>query len=561
MMEPKARPHAVFPGSRRVYATGSREDLRVPLREVPLSRTPLPDGGFRENAPVRLYDTTGARGDPDYRGGLEEGLPPVRENWIRERGETEAVSSLSSERPVFRAKPGRGITQRCYARQGIITPEMEFAAIRENMGGSDSARKTGGGQLPPAITPEFVRAEIAAGRAVLPANLNHPEAEPMVIGRRFLVKINANLGHSPLASDQGKEVEKMLWAVQWGADTVMDLSTGANLRETRESILRNCPVPAGTVPIYEACGRAGGAAEGLSWETFREVLIEQAGQGVDYFTIHAAALREHFPLTEKRLTGIVSRGGALLARWCQAHGQENFLYAHWDEICEILAAYDAAVSIGDGLRPGSVADANDEAQFAELKTQGELARRAWEHDVQVLCEGPGHVPLHLIRENMEKQLAWCREAPFYTLGPLATDIAPGYDHLTSAIGAALIGWEGTAMLCCVTPREHLGLPDRQDVREGVVAYKIAAHAADLAKGHPSARLRDEAVSRARYEFRWEDQFNLSLDPERARRLYRERRPEAGGQPEHYCSLCGPGYCAMQNTEAARRLAKRPVCAK
>jgi phosphomethylpyrimidine synthase len=612
----------VLAQSRRVYVPGRiYPELRVPMREVALSPSAGADGSLEVNEPVRLYDTTGPWGDPQFHGDITRGLPPLRRDWILRRGDVQeyegrpvksAGSSPSSaqqpsppqanrsesaphrleglpapRRKPLRASAGHPVTQLWYARQGIITPEMEFVAIRENMRAVAQAeirvadlsqdrvrddllkQHAGSAQvsnlapsvfrrfpqrIPPEITPEFVRQEIAAGRALIPANINHPEAEPMIIGRNFLVKINANIGNSALASNIDEEVEKMRWAIQWGADTVMDLSTGPNIHETREWILRNSPVPIGTVPIYEAVEKVGGKPEELTWEIYRDTLIEQAEQGVDYITVHAGVLLRFIPLTARRMTGIVSRGGSIMAKWCLAHHQENFLYTHWDELCEICAAYDIAISIGDGLRPGSIADANDEAQFAELQVQGELTRRAWAHGVQVMNEGPGHIPMHLIEENMHKQLEWCGEAPFYTLGPLVTDIAPGYDHITSAIGAAMIAWYGAAMICYVTPKEHLGLPNKDDVRAGVIAYKIAAHAADLAKGHPGAQYRDNALSKARFEFRWQDQFNLSLDPERAREFHDETLPAQAAKLAHFCSMCGPQFCAMKITEDVRRYA-------
>jgi phosphomethylpyrimidine synthase len=597
--------HRLFAGSRRVYVAGSRPDLRVPMREIVLSPTRLPNGTEVPNEPVRVYDTAGPWGDADFSGDATRGLPPIRAAWIRERGDVEQTPGriiqpiddgyLSEKhrvqaeaegrrnpikffdrtgRPVLRAKPGRRVTQLHYARQGLITPEMEYVAIRENAklqrardllemtadGPRNSLWRQHPGQafgaaIPPEITPEFVRSEVARGRAIITANINHPELEPMIIGRNFLVKINTNIGNSAVASSIDEEVEKMRWSVKWGGDTLMDLSTGKNIHQTREWILRNCPVPVGTVPIYQALEKAGGRPEELTWEIFRDTLIEQAEQGVDYFTIHAGVLLRYIPLTARRMTGIVSRGGSIMAKWCLSHHKENFLYTHWDDICEIMAAHDVSFSIGDGLRPGSIADANDDAQFGELKTQGELTQRAWQHDVQVMCEGPGHVPMHLIPENMEKQLAWCHEAPFYTLGPLTTDIAPGYDHITSAIGATMIGWHGTAMLCYVTPKEHLGLPDKDDVRAGVIAYKIAAHAADLAKGHPAAQYRDNALSKARFEFRWEDQFNLSLDPERARAYHDATLPQESAKSAHFCSMCGPQFCSMKITDDVRRYAE------
>jgi phosphomethylpyrimidine synthase len=539
-----------FPNSRRVYRTGSRPDVRVPLREIALgaasSRPPEP--------PLCVYDTRGAHGDPSAAVDLERGLPALRSAWIEARGDVEhhpgrtprpedngrrsgpAQRFPVSRRPL-RARSGCNVTQLHYARRGVITPEMEFAALRED------------------VDPEHVRDEIARGRAILPANINHPESEPMLIGRRFLVKINANIGNSAVTSSVQEEVEKLLWAIRWGSDTVMDLSTGNAIHDTREWILRNSPVPIGTVPIYQALEKVGGKAEELTPELFLDTLVEQAEQGVDYFTIHAGVLLRYVPLTARRTTGIVSRGGSIMARWCLAHHRENFLYTHFEQICEIMKAYDVAFSLGDGLRPGSIADANDAAQFAELDTLGELTQRAWAHDVQVMIEGPGHVPMHLIQENMERQLRVCHEAPFYTLGPLTTDIAPGYDHITSAIGAAMIGWMGTAMLCYVTPKEHLGLPDREDVRQGVIAYKIAAHAADLAKGHPGARARDDALSRARFEFRWQDQFNLSLDPTTARDFHDETLPAEAAKNAHFCSMCGPRFCSMEITQQIRDYAR------
>ncbi len=569
---------APFPSSKRIYVEGSRSDIQVPMREITLSPTRSRGGKIlHENAPVRVYDTAGAWGDAAFHKNIRLGLPPLRERWILERGDVEEIpqsvvvpaakTSCHVEqfdrrsRKIYRAKAGAKITQMDYAKRGIITPEMEFVAIRENMKrhvlreeSEKFPRKrldfmhlgeNFGASIPSEITPEFVRSEIAKGRAIIPSNINHPEAEPMIIGRNFLVKINTNIGNSALASGIEEEVEKMLWSCRWGGDTLMDLSTGKNIHATREWILRNCPVPVGTVPIYQALEKVGGKSEEISWEVFRETLIEQAEQGVDYFTIHACVKKEFVPLAHSRVTGIVSRGGSIMAKWCQTHNAENFLWTHWDEICEIMAAYDVAVSIGDGLRPGSIADANDEAQFAELKAQGELTKRAWAHGIQVMNEGPGHVPAQLIRENMKNQLEWCHEAPFYTLGPLTTDIAPGYDHITSAIGATLIGWFGCAMLCYVTPKEHLGLPNRDDVRAGVIAYKIAAHAADLAKGHPAAQFRDNALSRARFEFRWEDQFALSLDPEHARKLHDEALPHDAAKKVAFCSMCGPDFCSMR----------------
>ncbi len=568
----------LFPASTKIYLQGSREDLRVPMRRVDQSPTRTAFG-LIENPPVYLYDTTGPYTDPNVEIDLTCGLPPLRQHWIEERGDTEVLPAYSSEyrrkrledpktaafrfpnpRLPRRAKSGANVTQMHYARRGIITPEMEFIAIRENQNLQAMQEAYGqrlhpgqpfSAKLPKEITPEFVRQEVAAGRAIIPANINHPESEPMIIGRNFLVKVNANLGNSPVTSSIEEEVEKMLWAIRWGADTVMDLSTGKYIHETREWIIRNSPVPVGTVPIYQALEKVGGRAEELTWETFRDTLIEQAEQGVDYFTIHAGVRLAYIPLTAKRVTGIVSRGGSIIAKWCLAHHQENFLYTHFEEICEIMKAYDVAFSLGDGLRPGSIADANDEAQFAELKTLGELTQIAWRHDVQVMIEGPGHIPLQLIKENVDKELAECFEAPFYTLGPLVTDIAPGYDHITSAIGAANIGWYGTAMLCYVTPKEHLGLPDKEDVRAGIVAYKIAAHAADLAKGHPAAQYRDNALSKARFEFRWEDQFNLSLDPEKAREFHDQTLPQEAAKVAHFCSMCGPHFCSMQISQEVR----------
>ena len=578
---------------KRVYVGGSRPDLRVPFREIELQPTRMPDGRLQANDPVRVYDTSGPWGDPDFAADVRHGLPAGRAAWIEERGDTEKYDGRKirpednglrhgqgtgqEEFPGGRRQPRRArqgsVSQLHYARQGIITPEMEFIAIRENMklqsareavemtakGPRDQLRfqhpgQAWGAAIPREITPEFVRAEVARGRAIIPANINHPELEPMIIGRNFLVKINANIGNSAVASSIEEEVEKLRWAIRWGADTVMDLSTGKNIHRTREWILRNSPVPIGTVPIYQALEKVGGKAEELTWAIFRDTLIEQAEQGVDYFTIHAGVLLRFIPLTARRMTGIVSRGGSIMAKWCLAHHQENFLWTHWDEICEIMAAYDISFSIGDGLRPGSLADANDEAQFGELQAQGDLTKRAWERGVQVMNEGPGHVPMHLIQENMVKQLEWCHEAPFYTLGPLTTDIAPGYDHITSAIGAAMIGWYGCAMLCYVTPKEHLGLPNRDDVKAGVIAYKIAAHAADLAKGHPAAQYRDNALSKARFEFRWRDQFNLGLDPVTARAFHDETLPQEGAKSAHFCSMCGPQFCSMKITEDVRKYA-------
>ncbi|MDB6033897.1 MAG: thiamine biosynthesis protein ThiC [Verrucomicrobiales bacterium] len=607
-----------LPNSKRIYLKGQlHPDVRVPMREIELSATKTFSGGTELNEPVRVYDCSGPWGNPEFQGTVEEGLPALRRDWILKRGDVEEYEGrqvmpqdngylsgkhaefaskaernrlvefpgLSGQRRrPFRASKGHPVTQLWYAKQGVITPEMEFIALRESMGrakiadmASDIVRNdlnkqhSGSSQrasspytpsifgrfpqrIPKEITPEFVRVEVAAGRAIIPANINHPESEPMIIGRNFLVKINANIGNSAVASSIEEEVEKMRWATKWGADTVMDLSTGKNIHATREWILRNSPVPIGTVPIYQALEKVSGKAEDLTWEIFRDTLVEQAEQGVDYFTIHAGVLLRFIPLTASRMTGIVSRGGSIMAKWCLAHHKENFLYTHWNDICDIMAAYDVSFSIGDGLRPGSVADANDEAQFGELQVQGELTERAWAKGVQVMNEGPGHVPLHMIEENMAKQLEWCHEAPFYTLGPLTTDIAPGYDHITSGIGAAMIGWYGCAMLCYVTPKEHLGLPNKKDVKDGVIAYKIAAHAADLAKGHPGAQYRDNALSKARFEFRWEDQFNLSLDPITAREFHDETLPQDGAKSAHFCSMCGPHFCSMKITEDVRKYA-------
>ena len=572
-----------FPNSRKVYLTGSRPDIRVPVREIRLADTPTAFGG-EKNAPVFVYDTSGPYTDPNVRIDLRKGLPDVRSRWIDERGDTEILPGLSSEfgrarlddpaldalrfahvRTPRRAKAGHNVSQMHYARKGIITPEMEYIAIRENMK-LQEAREAGlltqqhGGQsfgaaIPKEITAEFVRDEVARGRAIIPANINHIELEPMIIGRNFLVKINGNIGNSALGSSIEEEVEKLTWGIRWGADTVMDLSTGKHIHETREWILRNSPVPIGTVPIYQALEKVGGVAEDLTWKIFRDTLIEQAEQGVDYFTIHAGVLLRYVPLTAKRVTGIVSRGGSIMAKWCLAHHQENFLYTHFEEICEIMKAYDVSFSLGDGLRPGSIADANDAAQFGELETLGELTKLAWKHDVQCMIEGPGHVPMQLIKENMDKQLECCDEAPFYTLGPLTTDIAPGYDHITSGIGAAMIGWFGCAMLCYVTPKEHLGLPNKDDVKTGIITYKIAAHAADLAKGHPGAQIRDNALSKARFEFRWEDQFNLGLDPDTARAFHDETLPKDSAKVAHFCSMCGPKFCSMKITQEVRDYAK------
>ncbi|MBS0577293.1 MAG: phosphomethylpyrimidine synthase ThiC [Proteobacteria bacterium] len=565
-------------GSRKIFVEGSRADLRVPMREIALADTPTA-AGVQRNAPLAVYDTSGPYTDPAARIDLNAGLPALRAHWIAERGDTEQLRVASSEfgrarardpkldavrfahvRAPMRAKAGANVSQMHYARRGIVTPEMEFIAIRENQR-LEAVRDAGllaqhpgqafGASIPNIITPGFVRDEVARGRAIIPCNINHPESEPMIIGRNFLTKINANIGNSAVSSGIAEEVEKMAWAIRWGADTVMDLSTGKHIHETREWIIRNSPVPIGTVPIYQALEKVDGIAEDLTWDIFRDTLVEQAEQGVDYFTIHAGVLLRYVPLTAKRVTGIVSRGGSILAKWCLAHHRENFLYTHFEDICEIMKAYDVAFSLGDGLRPGCIADANDAAQFGELDTLGELTKIAWQHDVQTMIEGPGHVPMHLIKENMDRQLASCGEAPFYTLGPLTTDIAPGYDHITSAIGAAMIGWYGTAMLCYVTPKEHLGLPNKQDVRDGIVAYKIAAHASDLAKGHPGAQVRDNALSRARFEFRWEDQFNLGLDPDKAREFHDETMPKEAHKSAHFCSMCGPKFCSMKITQDVR----------
>ena len=605
--EPSKTSDNPLPNSQKIYVSGKlHPDLRIPFREISLAPTKTMSGEIEVNEPVRVYDTSGPWGDPDFSGNVEQGLPPLRAKWIRERSDVEEIEGrkvtpiddgylsvshaehangsrksklesrklptlsfqLSAWRKPLRAKNGHAVTQLWYARQGVITPEMEFIAVRESHGQQSRKSKVEsrndldqqhpgesfGAAIPREITAEFVRDEVARGRAIIPANINHPESEPMIIGRNFLVKINANIGNSAVASSIEEEVEKMRWATKWGADTVMDLSTGKNIHATREWIIRNSPVPIGTVPIYQALEKVGGRAEELTWEIYRDTLIEQAEQGVDYFTVHAGVLLRYIPMTARRATGIVSRGGSIMAKWCLAHHQESFLYTHWDEICEIMAAYDVSFSIGDGLRPGSIADANDEAQFAELFTQGELTQRAWKQHVQVMNEGPGHIPMHMIKENMEKQLEWCDEAPFYTLGPLTTDIAPGYDHITSAIGAAMIGWYGCAMLCYVTPKEHLGLPNKKDVKDGVIAYKIAAHAADLAKGHPGAQYRDNAISKARFEFRWEDQFNLALDPETAREFHDETLPQEGAKTAHFCSMCGPHFCSMRITEDVRKYA-------
>ncbi|WP_318482032.1 phosphomethylpyrimidine synthase ThiC [Photobacterium leiognathi] len=576
-----------YPNSQKVYVQGSRPDLRVPMREITLADSLV--GGSKEspifepNEPVRVYDTSGFYTDPDKTIDIYSGLPTVREQWILDREDTELLDGLSSDyanerlddktlddlrfgerAPIRRAKAGKCVTQLHYARQGIITPEMEYIAIRENMGRAKyrdevlNQQHPGisfGANLPKEITPEFVRQEVAEGRAIIPANINHPETEPMIIGRNFLVKVNANIGNSAVSSSIEEEVEKLVWSTRWGGDTVMDLSTGRNIHETREWIIRNSPVPIGTVPMYQALEKVNGVAENLNWEVFRDTLLEQAEQGVDYFTIHAGVLLRYVPMTAKRVTGIVSRGGSIMAKWCLAHHKESFLYEHFREICEICAQYDISLSLGDGLRPGSVADANDEAQFSELRTLGELTKIAWEYDVQVMIEGPGHVPMHMIKENMEEQLKHCHEAPFYTLGPLTTDIAPGYDHITSGIGAAMIGWYGCAMLCYVTPKEHLGLPNKEDVKVGLITYKLCAHAADLAKGHPGAQVRDNALSKARFEFRWEDQFNLGLDPETARAYHDETLPQESGKIAHFCSMCGPKFCSMKISQEVRDYAK------
>jgi phosphomethylpyrimidine synthase len=577
-----------FPNSQRIWITGSREDIRVPMREIQLS--PTLTGGSKDNPqyepnePVPVYDTAGAYGDPSATIDVHQGLAKLRAGWIADRGDSETIDQLSSSYTQQRladegldhlrfehlpqprrARAGHCVTQLHYARQGIITPEMEFIALRENMGRERIRGEvllqqhpgySFGAHLPANITAEFVRQEVAAGRAIIPSNINHPESEPMIIGRNFLVKVNANIGNSAVSSSIEEEVEKLVWSTRWGADTVMDLSTGRYIHETREWILRNSPVPIGTVPIYQALEKVNGVAEDLNWEIFRDTLLEQAEQGVDYFTIHAGVLLRYVPMTAKRLTGIVSRGGSIMAKWCLSHHQESFLYLHFREICEICAAYDVALSLGDGLRPGSIQDANDEAQFAELHTLGELTKIAWEYDVQVMIEGPGHVPMQMIRRNMTEQLEQCHEAPFYTLGPLTTDIAPGYDHFTSGIGAAMIGWFGCAMLCYVTPKEHLGLPNKEDVKQGLITYKIAAHAADLAKGHPGAQIRDNAMSKARFEFRWEDQFNLALDPHTARAYHDETLPQESGKVAHFCSMCGPKFCSMKITQEVRDFAAR-----
>ncbi|EKG2925529.1 phosphomethylpyrimidine synthase ThiC [Salmonella enterica] len=572
-----------FPNSKRIYVIGSQHDIRVPMREIQLSPTLISGTKdhpqYEENEAIPVYDTSGPYGDPDVAINVQQGLAKLRQPWIEARADVETLSDRSSaytrERLTDegldalrftglltpkRAKAGHCVTQLHYARQGIVTPEMEFIAIRENMGRerirSEVLRhqhpgESFGARLPENITPEFVRDEVAAGRAIIPANINHPESEPMIIGRNFLVKVNANIGNSAVTSSIEEEVEKLVWATRWGADTVMDLSTGRYIHETREWILRNSPVPIGTVPIYQALEKVNGIAEDLTWEAFRDTLLEQAEQGVDYFTIHAGVLLRYVPMTAKRLTGIVSRGGSIMAKWCLSHHKENFLFEHFREICEICAAYDVSLSLGDGLRPGSIQDANDEAQFSELHTLGELTKIAWEYDVQVMIEGPGHVPMHMIQRNITEELEHCHEAPFYTLGPLTTDIAPGYDHFTSGIGAAMIGWFGCAMLCYVTPKEHLGLPNKEDVKQGLITYKIAAHAADLAKGHPGAQIRDNAMSKARFEFRWEDQFNLALDPFTARAWHDETLPQESGKVAHFCSMCGPKFCSMKISQEVR----------
>ena len=577
--EPAPVTREPFPRSHKVYVPGTlHPDVKVPMREIALSPTRRRDGTLEHNPPVTVYDTSGPYTDPNVEIDVRMGLPRPCTPWIEARDDSDLLDGPSSAHgrgrlddgalahlrmrrrlQPRRAKAGRRVTQMHYAKKGIITPEMEYIAIRENQRRAEIIEQirtqhpgdSFGASIPQMVTPAFVRDEVARGRAIIPANINHPELEPMIIGRNFLVKINANLGNSAVTSTIEEEVEKLVWAIRWGADTVMDLSTGDNIHETREWILRNSPVPIGTVPIYQALEKVNGKAEDLTWEIFRDTLIEQCEQGVDYMTIHAGVLLRFVPMTAKRLTGIVSRGGSIMAKWCLAHHEESFLYTNWDEICEILAAYGVSFSIGDGLRPGCIADANDEAQFAELKIQGELTQRAWAHDVQVMNEGPGHVPMHMIRENMHKQLEWCDEAPFYTLGPLTTDIAPGYDHITSGIGAAMIGWFGTAMLCYVTPKEHLGLPDRDDVRVGVVTYKLAAHAADLAKGHPGSQYRDDALSKARFEFRWEDQFNLSLDPDKAKDFHDQTLPAEGAKIAHFCSMCGPKFCSMKISQEVR----------
>jgi phosphomethylpyrimidine synthase len=578
-----------FPGSIKLHIEGSQSDIQVGLREIQLTPTTLADDKTEYNAPVRVYDTSGPYSDPEQTIDIRKGLTGIRKTWIEARQDTEVLSGNSSEyakiremnialeslrfdlqRKPIRAKSGKNVTQLHYARQNIITPEMEYIAIRENLAIAEDEmaehnKKQHPGQnfgaaTPSYITPEFVRSEVARGRAVIPANINHPESEPMIIGRNFLTKVNANIGNSALSSSIEEEVEKLVWSTRWGADTVMDLSTGKNIHETREWIVRNSPVPIGTVPIYQALEKVNGIAEDLTWEVFRDTLIEQAEQGIDYFTIHAGVLLRYVPMTAERMTGIVSRGGSIMAKWCIFHHKENFLYTHFDEICEIMKAYDVTFSLGDGLRPGSVADANDEAQFSELRTLGELAKKAWAHDVQVFIEGPGHVPMHMIKENMDEQIKHCDEAPFYTLGPLVTDISPGYDHFSSGIGAAMIGWYGCAMLCYVTPKEHLGLPNKADVKQGMVTYKIAAHAADLAKGHPGAQIRDNAMSKARFEFRWQDQFNLAIDPDTARAYHDETLPKEGHKVAHFCSMCGPKFCSMKISQEVRDLDASQIAA-
>jgi phosphomethylpyrimidine synthase len=573
-----------FPNSKKIYLSGSREDIKVPMREITLSETKKSDGSIEENPPLHVYDTSGAYTDPNENIDLHVGLKSIRKNWILERDDTEELEDFSSKyfhkryeneelnslrfpniKKPRRAKKGKNVSQMYYAKQGIITPEMEYIAIRENCNlelarknnilGAQHKGEAFGANIPEIYTPEFVRDEVAAGRAVIPANINHPEIEPMIIGRNFMVKVNANIGNSATTSSIEEEVEKMIWATRWGADTVMDLSTGKNIHETREWIIRNSAVPIGTVPIYQALEKVNGVAEDLTWEVFRDTLIEQAEQGVDYFTIHAGVRLAYVPMTAKRLTGIVSRGGSIMAKWCLYHHKESFLYEHFEEICEIMKSYDVAFSLGDGLRPGSIYDANDEAQFAELETLGELTKIAWKHDVQVMIEGPGHVPMQKIKENMTKELEDCFEAPFYTLGPLVTDVAPGYDHITSAIGAAQIGWYGTAMLCYVTPKEHLGLPNKEDVKEGIITYKIAAHAADLAKGLPGAQIRDNAMSKARFEFRWYDQFNIGFDPDRAREYHDDTLPAQNAKVAHFCSMCGPKFCSMKISQDVKDYAQ------
>ncbi|MCY4045740.1 MAG: phosphomethylpyrimidine synthase ThiC [Cellvibrionales bacterium] len=588
-----AEPHrhdaiSPFPQSQKIYVEGSNSDIRVPMREITLTPTPLDPNDLSKvevNPPVRVYDTSGPYSDPSAVIDVKAGLLPVRNGWIEKRDDTEQLTELTSSFAKLRqadssadhlrfehkiqprrAKSGKNVSQLHYARQGIITPEMEYIAIRENMARAEAAKypelaiqhpgEPFGANIPDEITPEFVRSEVARGRAVIPANINHPELEPMIIGRNFLVKINGNIGNSALGSSIEEEIDKLTWGIRWGADTIMDLSTGKHIHETREWIIRNSPVPVGTVPIYQALEKVDGIAENLTWEIFRDTLIEQAEQGVDYFTIHAGVLLRYIPLTASRTTGIVSRGGSIMAKWCLAHHKENFLYTHFEEICDIMKAYDVTFSLGDGLRPGSIADANDDAQFGELRTLGELTKIAWKHDVQCFIEGPGHVPMHMIKENMDEQLKHCDEAPFYTLGPLTTDIAPGYDHITSGIGAAMIGWYGCAMLCYVTPKEHLGLPNKDDVKEGIITYKIAAHAADLAKGHPGAQLRDNALSKARFEFRWEDQFNLGLDPDTARSYHDETLPKESAKVAHFCSMCGPKFCSMKISQDVRDYAAK-----